>query len=205
MNLNKYIGVSGVARSGKNLFCDIATDLLDEHGIKSRTFSLAFYLKADCAQFLMEKVGVDVWSEKTEDKNIFRPFLIWYGSLKRKQSGGRYWIEKLDADLKRSTADVNFISDIRFAAHANDEVSWIKHELGGTLIHLSKFHYEGDDRIKIYTPPACEDELINEPHLKEQCHYEVDWEHTNSHVDEARKNPHLRKLVGEIIHRMSIE
>jgi hypothetical protein len=123
--------------------------------------------------------------------------------LKRKQSGGRYWIEKLDSDLRKSICDVNFVSDIRFASHVNDEVSWIKDELGGELVHLSKFHYEGDDRIKIYTPAACEDEVINEPHLKDQCHYELEWEHTNSHVDEARKHPHLRKVVGEIIDRMN--
>lgn len=204
-NLNKYIGVSGVARSGKNLFCDIASDLLSERGIDSRTFSLAYYLKKDCEVFIREKFGLDVWSEKTEDKNIFRPLLIWYGSIKRTQSNGRCWIEKLNSDIKMSTATVNFVSDIRFAFHKNDEVSWIKSELGGTLVHLSKFHYEGHDRVKIYTPPAGEDERLNEPRLVEQCNYELEWEHSNSHVEEARQDPQLRQMVAGIIDRMFIE
>ena len=39
--MNKiYIGISGVARSGKNLFCDIAQNLLKEkYGLSSKSYA----------------------------------------------------------------------------------------------------------------------------------------------------------------------
>ncbi len=73
----KYIGVSGVARSGKNLFCDIAVKQLSLSGIKAKQYALAFYLKKDCEEFIQTKLGLNVFTEKTEDKAIFREMLVW--------------------------------------------------------------------------------------------------------------------------------
>ena len=49
------VGVSGVARSGKNLFCDMIAYELEQKGISSRQFALANELKLDCLEFLKEK------------------------------------------------------------------------------------------------------------------------------------------------------
>ncbi len=72
--MNKsYIGVSGFARSGKNLFCDIAQKVLKEkYNLTSKTYALAYFLKKDCEPFIQEKLGLSAFSEKTEDKNAFR-------------------------------------------------------------------------------------------------------------------------------------
>ena len=46
MKTKKIIGISGVARSGKNLFADIASQiLLDKYKLTSKSFALAYYIK----------------------------------------------------------------------------------------------------------------------------------------------------------------
>lgn len=201
MKNKQIIGVSGVARVGKNLFCDIASDiLLKDCGLTSKTHALAYYLKKDCESFVKEKLGLSVWSEDTEEKKIFRPLLIYYGSVKREQTNGRYWIEMLEPDIKECDADVSFISDIRFASHKNDEVHWLKGELNGSLIHLSKFAYK--DGVKEYTPPASDDERVNEPHLKRSCDVDVEWEHTSQDLISARNNKELIGIVRDALYKI---
>ena len=51
----KYIGVSGVARSGKNLFCDIAIKQLSQKGVKAKQYALAYYLKRLKIKLFLEK------------------------------------------------------------------------------------------------------------------------------------------------------
>ena len=161
--MNKlYIGVSGFARSGKNLFCDIAQKVLKEkYNLTSKTYALAYFLKKDCEPFIQEKLGMSAFSEKTEDKNAFREMLVWYGGVKRKQTEGKYWTGLLHEELKKDTNNVNFISDIRYVEYVDDEIFWLKKQLGGKLVHVSKYrygfpsdgrHYRINDKSKkIYT------------------------------------------------------
>lgn len=193
--MNKYIGVSGVARSGKNLFCDIATDILTKRGLTCKTFSLAWYLKKDCESFVKEKLGLDIFSEKTEDKNIFRPLLIYYGIEKRKQSEGRCWIDLLNADIRSSSADVNFVSDVRFASCKNDELQWIQSELNGKIIHLRQWKM-GEGMVRSYVPPAGSDEESNDPIMNKFADVRVEWEHSKSEsYSGARNDPKLISVV----------
>jgi hypothetical protein len=61
MKTKRYIGISGVARSGKNLFCDISKKILtEEYGYKCSSYALAFNLKDDCQKFIKDKLGLDV-------------------------------------------------------------------------------------------------------------------------------------------------
>ena len=92
MDKNKiYIGIAGVARSGKNLFADVACDVLKRKYNKTcKLYSLAHQLKVDCELFIKDKLGLNVWSDISEEKEMFRPLLVWYGDIKRKQSEGRY-------------------------------------------------------------------------------------------------------------------
>lgn len=199
----KYIGISGVARVGKNLFCDIASDILkEEYGKRAETFALATYLKRDCEPFLKEKFGLNVWSEVTEEKTIFRPFLIWYGGVKRNWSKGRCWIDMLDPEIRASTADICFVSDVRFASYANDEAYWIQTELKGKLVHLSRYKFNDDNSISL-TPPASDDEAKNDPMLKRISDASLEWVDSgcNSH-EEARKNDRLRECVRNVLNRV---
>jgi hypothetical protein len=198
----KYIGVSGVARVGKNLFCDIASDILyKERGLSSKTYSLANCLKKDCEVFLRDKLGLNVWSEDTLEKSIFRPLLIWYGGVKRNASKGRCWIEMLDPDVRKSTADICFISDVRFCKYANDEAYWVQTELGGKLVHISKFSYLSSE--KVYTQPASQDETVNDPMLKHIADASMEWMDSGEHTYEsARKCPILIEQVRTVINTL---
>lgn len=203
----KYIGIAGVARVGKNLFCDIASDILrEEYKLSSETFALATYLKRDCEQFLKEKLQLNVWSDVTEEKTSFRPFLIWYGGVKRNWSNGRCWIDMLDPEIRASKADVCFVSDVRFAKYANDEAYWIQSELSGKLIHLSRYKeftsYTGDP-LKEYTPPASTEEKENDPMLKRISDASLEWKDSGCKTPEdARKNLTLRENVRQTLYKV---
>ena len=79
------VGVSGVARSGKNLFCDLIIEELAKQGYSAKQFALANALKRDCEQFLKTYCKLDVYTDNTQQKTLFREFLVWYGDLRRKQ------------------------------------------------------------------------------------------------------------------------
>ena len=122
------VGISGVARSGKNLLCELLMQNLYLEGYTSKPFALASDLKNDCDEFLYKMCDLNVWTDLTEDKNQFREFLVWYGDLKRKQSNGRYWIDKLDRRISTFEGDVAIITDVRYDHYDKDEVHWIKEE-----------------------------------------------------------------------------
>ena len=211
--MNKiYIGVSGFARSGKNLFCDIAEKVLKEKfNLSSKTYALAYLLKKDCEPFIQEKLGLSAFSEKTEDKNLFREMLVWYGGVKRKQTEGRYWTGLLHEELKKDTNDVNFISDIRYVEYSGDEIFWLKKELGGKLVHISKYtygfptdgrHYRVNDLSKkIYTEAPNQHEAINDPKIRFLADYKVEWEQitTNGNKQDLVNNIVLNTIVEDCL------
>ncbi len=211
--MNKiYIGVSGFARSGKNLFCDIAEKVLKEKfNLTSKTYALAYFLKKDCEPFIQEKLGLSAFSEKTEDKNLFREMLVWYGGVKRKQTEGRYWTSLLNEELKKDTNDINFISDIRYIEYSGDEVFWLKKELNGKLVHVSKYtygfptdgrHYRVNDKSKkIYTEAPNQHEAINDPKIRFLADYKVEWEQitTNGNKQDLVNNVVLNTIVEDCL------
>jgi hypothetical protein len=189
----RYIGISGVARAGKNLFCDISKKIITEHyGLKCNSYALASYLKGDCKEFIKDKLGLDVFTENTDEKKIFRDMLVWYGDVKRKQSNGRYWTEKLQADMEKDDSDVIFVTDIRYDFYPKDEVYWIKNDLKGHLIHVSKYTYGfppdgrrirsdvANTQQKIWVEPANDHERWNDPKVKASSDYALSWPHIKS-------------------------
>lgn len=206
----KYIGVAGYARSGKNLFCDIASKQLSEnYNLTSKTFALAYELKMECGDFIKEKLNLDVFSEKTEDKNRFRPMLVWYADVKRTESEGRHWLECVNRRMKDADSDIVFISDVRFSEYPKDEIYWIKNELNGKLVHIDKFTYgfPTDGRVvrvkndltkKIYTDAPNITESINNPKIKKVADYVLEWEHVDVNQD-LLNNEYLNKCVRECL------
>lgn len=197
------IGVSGVARSGKDLFCSIVKKQLDEkYKLSTTQFALANELKRDCEDFIKTKLGFDVWSDNTEEKNIFRPILVEYGFIKRTQSKGRYWVEKLAKSIQECKSDVIMVSDIRYAHYDLDEVQWLRDEMRGVLVHLSKFEYksEGGNRIKKFTPPPNEQERINDPKVMASADYRIEWEdRIHDGVRDLIHDDYLNDIVSKFI------
>ncbi len=190
----KIIGVCGVARVGKNLFAEILIKQLKEkYNLVGKQFSLAYELKYDCKDFIQDKLGLNVFSESTEDKNSFREMLVWYGDVMRKRTNGKYWTDKLYSKMEseQSHFDIGVITDIRYDFYNDDEIDWVKNKLNGPIIHISKYTYgfPTDGRVvnikgktnyqKIYTSPANSHETINDPKLKKKADYLLEWEDVN--------------------------
>lgn len=219
MKTKRYIGISGVARSGKNLFCDISKKILTEkYGYKCSSYALAFYLKNDCKEFINDKLGLDVFTENTENKKVFRDMLVWYGDVKRKQTDGRYWTEKLQSDMEKDDSDVIFITDIRYNFYPKDEVYWIQKELNGKLIHISKYTYgfpsnerrmrpEYDKNVKVYTEPANDHERWNDPKVKVASDYQLEWKHISTEdktYEEILNEEYLNQAVSNVYNLVNI-
>ena len=194
----KYIGVSGVARSGKNLFCDIAIKQLSQKGVTANQYALAYYLKKDCEEFIKTKLGLDVFTEKTEDKTIFREMLVWYGGVKRKQTEGAYWTSMLQKDMDADDNEVIFVSDIRYDQYPKDEVYWIKEVLGGYLVHVSKYTYNDWDE-RVFTEPPNEHEKLNDPLVKLKSDYQLQWKQSDIKDGLIIDNAYLNLCVKDVL------
>jgi hypothetical protein len=199
------VGISGVARSGKNLFCDMVLDKLAKRGVSGKQFALADALKADCEEFLNENCGLNVWTSVTEDKSLFRDFLVWYGDLKRKQTNGRYWVEKMNEQFKTESVQVALVSDVRYDTYSHDELSWVEFEHEGLMVHLRRWLtpdisminlHSMEDRIYIEAPN--EHERINDPKLRKGAHLRIDWPTVDDPWESNETNEVVLGVVNEI-------
>lgn len=180
MQKSLLISCTGFASSGKNTFCDLfQKQLKNKLGLETLQLSFAEQLRTDVSSFLKDKCFFDVWKET--DKDQFRPLLVWYGNLKRSQTFGHYFIDKVkdkfdiykkDQSLLNKTS-IGAVSDLRF----EDELDFCKSE--GVVVHISKYKILSKNApyTKIFTTPPNEFEAKNDPILKRASDYQVCWEH----------------------------
>ena len=188
------VGIGGVARSGKNLLCELLMNSLNTKGFSSKQFALASELKNDCKDFLYSKCDLNVWTDLTSDKNRFREFLVWYGDLKRQQTNGRHWIETLDRRVSTYNGDVAFVTDVRYDIYEKDEVHWIKEEKDGILIHLKRFCRD-DEGFTHFTEPANEHERLNDGSLYTKADINITWE--------TSKDPYSNFTIMETVENIT--
>jgi hypothetical protein len=195
------ISCTGLASSGKNTFCDlIQKQLKDEFGTDVLQLSFAEQLRNDVGPFLQEKFDFDVWNNKDKDK--FRPLLVWFGNLKRSQTFGRYFIDKVkdkfdiykNAESLLGKRGIATISDLRF----EDELEYCKSE--GVVVHISKYKLPDPERpdIKWFDFPPNEFEAKNDPILKQASDYQVCWEHQEN-GDLSSLNVYVEAFVKWLI------
>ena len=179
----KTIGVSGVAGAGKDTFCELLS-----RKIPCKRTSFADLLKKEVSPWCGAQYGIDALDCSREEKEIIRPFLVFHGNLKRKITGGRYWIDNLDKAiqagirqgvLKDDTTLV--ITDVRYDEYEYDEVTWVKDKLNGCLVHLSQYTEEPDfgegALIRKFKEPANPSEARNDPQIKSKADYIIEWEY----------------------------
>ena len=210
----KLIGISGLARSGKDLFTTVAIDVLKEHGIKSEKYALAYELKSDLKDLIHKKTGIDVFTENTEEKNIIRPLLVAYGDVMRKISGGKYWTQKIEQSIGKSKADVVFITDIRYDHYPEDECTWLKFKQSGKLIHVTKYQFgplpqgkrfSKNKITKIYQSAPNEHELVNDPKVKKRADIAIEWEDVSlKNEGDITKNSQIRKIVTDTLTQIGV-
>lgn len=166
-----YIGIAGVARSGKDsLALEIENLIRSYKGKTIYRTSLAQPLKEDCKDFIKQYLGLNVFTDNNEEKATFREFLVWYGKVKRQQTEGKYWTNLLDERVKKFQPDVCIIPDVRYQQYEQDEVSWLKAKENNILIHLQRIAINGE-----IVPPANMDESINDSIIQNSGDYKIVW------------------------------
>jgi len=202
--MNTIIGISGVAGAGKDTFYDLFS-----RRVKCSKYSLANELKREVNQWSRMHYGIDSLDCSREQKEIIRPFLVFHGTTKRNQSEGRHWINKLnDTVVRDKTSGYKIITDIRYDEYENDEVSWLKNELNGILVHVSQFEYrrkevwvpqgETGELIRKFRDPVNSEEARNDPKLKEKSDYQIEWEFIkNGQIDELES--HIDDFVNWLV------
>lgn len=211
----KVIGIAGLARSGKDLFATVATDILKkEYKMKVDRYALAYELKNDLKGLVFKKTGIDVFTEKTEEKNIIRPLLVAYGDMMRQTSEGKYWTKKVEYKIVKSKADVCFVTDIRYDMYPEDEVYWVQNRMAGNLVHITRYKFgpapskryiTTSKPVKIYDGAPNDHELLNSPKVKRKADCAFEWEDVSNICPTAellRASPyivdHVRYLLKKI-------
>lgn len=172
---SKVIGLSGLAGAGKDLFFSILSEKME-----CKRFALADELKEETKPLLLEKYGIDPTTCSREDKEKIRDFLVFHGGVRRSESEGRYWIDKLTPSITSHRGSVAVVTDIRYDEYPLDEVHWLKQEMKGVLVHISRYTdvpYANTPSIKRrkFVEPPNERERSNDPILKEKSDYQFAW------------------------------
>jgi hypothetical protein len=172
----KIIGISGVGRAGKDSFYRFASEYLNSEGITTGRWAFADELKKDMDVFISEKFGFSAFTENTEEKNKIRPLLVEYGKVRRKDSKGQYWLNKIrDTLLAPEGPQVRFITDLRFAEFGgSDELSFVKSN-GGKIVHVER--YESKDwygQFHVLGPANIEEEK-NDPVIRKAADVQFRW------------------------------
>lgn len=176
---HKIIGIAGASRSGKDTLCRSLIRILKEkYNIEAERMSIAGDLiKKNLQNIIMNSVGIDSFTENTEEKELIRPLLVEYGKLMRKWTEGRYFVENFQ-NINEKTL---IIPDIRYAEYEKDEIHWIRNEVNGYLIFLER------ENIK----DANETEKINNKKLKVLSNCCIYW----GKLDENNEND--RKIIDD--------
>ena len=176
----KVVGISGVAGSGKDLFYSLISKK-----INCQRFALADQLKTECRKYILDSYGIDILNCSREQKNLIRPFLVGAGLSRRNMTNGRYFVDKIEPKIKEfiynyycvegnENSIYPCITDIRYSSHEKDEVGWLKNDMGGILVHVTRFNYVNGRKVDIQ--PANEEEEAQNPILKSQADYILEWE-----------------------------
>lgn len=173
---NFVIGISGVARSGKDTFASLLEAEIVKYSSKEvKRRALAYQLKKDINDRLLSRFNIQAFTSDDNEKKIIRPFLVEYGKEKRLETKGQYWTSKVQEEIDISNDCIFIITDIRYAIYESDEYQWIRKN-NGILVHVSR--YNGS--IKNLILPPNEDEEFNDPILESLSDFKVVWPSTDN-------------------------
>ena len=181
----RLIGISGLARSGKDSFYEMAAELLESTNISSKRYAFADCLKEECDELLTSNINISAFTSNDKEKQVIRPLLVTYGTEIRRKLNPNCWIEKIQSPVKEdiSLNKVVFITDVRFP----NEQEWV-HQLKGESVHVTR---EG------ITPPN-RDEEINNPILFKESSYNINWGNFNKqNIKESKQT--ISKIMKSIL------
>ena len=166
------IGISGVARSGKDTLANHFVNIFKSLDIKAKRYAFADELKREVRPFLKKKTGLDSFTQKDDEKKIIRPFLVAYGTHIRRALNENCWIETLSKFLKQN--EIAIVSDVRY----KNEADWI--QKNGFLIHIARLDKENN-----LVKPANDEERENDPILQAQANLSYVWQTVEDSKEEC--------------------
>ena len=132
-------------------------------GIKAKRYAFADELKREVQSFLMQKTGLDSFTQNDEQKKMVRPFLVAYGTNIRRALNKNCWIDTLKEFISKD--EIAIISDVRY----ENEADWIQEN--GFLIHLARVAKSGE-----FIQPANIEEAENDPILQKKANLSYVWQ-----------------------------
>jgi hypothetical protein len=204
--MNKIIGISGLAGDGKDSLCNMLRELFENKGFEFERMALADELKEECREALLSMYDINPVVCSRAEKAIIRDFLVFYAKVKREESKGTHWVNKLDKKIKAlpkiKTDRIICIPDVRHAEYEKDEVPWIKKNKG-ILIHVKKYRIEEFfTHAKFYSIPVNSEEACHTPKLEELADFVIEWQDTSP---VAPENSHFSKASVKELFRLIIE
>lgn len=195
------IGITGFARTGKDLYCNIAKNILTMNGLHAKRYAFADELKWEVEPFLRNVCGVDVWTDDIKIKTDIRDFLVWYGTTFWRKREPLRWVSRVEQGIKTDNhIDVALVSDVRYP----NEGHWV-HANEGWLVHLSKYTKTSPDGgrtwEKIYQKAPNLEEETNDPIVKKMSDYQIHWEDMSNsgqvkiNMTDLVNNMYLREFV----------
>jgi hypothetical protein len=158
----KIIGITGLARSGKDSFYDLSKPIIESFNQKHTRYAFADALKEESNELLSKYAGISAFTEKNSEKKIIRPFLVTYGTHVRRKLDPNCWINKVQRKIEQDTNKDSwvFVTDVRY----ENEIEWIK-KLNGKTIHVTR---EGNIAPN-------QEEIDNNPILREKSDWQISW------------------------------
>lgn len=201
--MNKIIGISGLAGDGKDSLCNLLRALFEEDGLQFERMAIADELKEECKQALLSIYNIDPITCSREEKDKIRDLLVFYAKVKREESKGTHWINKLGKriqSLPKTEGDrIICIPDVRHAEYEKDEVAWIKKNKG-ILVHVKKYKIESSFPFKkTYSIPVNSEEAYHTPKLEEVADFVIEWQDTSPNPPEKS---HFSKLSVVELYRL---
>lgn len=169
-DMPKVIGLSGVARCGKDSFLRGLIDAYPE--LRIHKLSIGDIIRTDVAPFIQQNFGVDIFTCSDAQKEAFRPLLAWYGNIRRQHTNGMYFIVKLDDVIRtfKDKVDVFVVPDIRFKEYPFDETDWVTTTNHGILVHLTRILPNGEQLL-----PPNDFERLNDPRVRAKSTHVIQW------------------------------
>ena len=176
------IGIGGLGRSGKDTLAECLAKIISEElNVEVRTFSFADEIKKQSDSFLKENYNISAFTEKTEEKNIIRDFLVCHGETMKSIYGKTIWANIVIKSIKESGKKIfPIIPDVRF----DFETEAIKKE-DGAIIHINKIGNQPPNEIELKNDPLVAESAdikhswpVYEPNQMHECmgHAHILWE-----------------------------
>jgi len=177
------IGICGNARCGKDTMAELIQEVLADINVKSKKINLADSLKDELRDFVDKTLGIDVYTDNTEEKTIIRPLLVTWGTHVRRKLDNNVWIKQ--AAEKMTEQCVYIVPDIRFP----NELEWLRQHKS-YCIFIDRM--DGENIV----PPANEEEAANNPILKASCDFQLTWQTVG-----AENKKMLKQVAIEVLEK----